>query len=161
MLLKSQTIVKTRCRILKFVPYFFHLYSVFHTIQIYVEKYFKENKYLSYANNVYATVGKELDRGQKLTQLLTVSFLKGHSMVTYVIAHHFLDSIHAFHDQIIVINAKHFERAKLIRRDQMSQLACLFIFLYRGVQTCSSFIHGSVAKIRKLHIQQESSRFNS
>lgn len=82
-------------------------------------------------------------------------------MVTYVIAHHFLDSIHAFHDQIIVINAKHFERAKLIRRDQMSQLACLFIFLYRGVQTCSSFIHGSVAKIRKLHIQQESSRFNS
>lgn len=73
-------------------------------------------------------------------------------MVTYVIAHHFLDSIHAFHDQIIVINAKHFERAKLIRRDQMSQLACLFIFLYRGVQTCSSFIHGSVAKIHQLAV---------
>lgn len=119
----------------------------------YTQKSILKKINISYANNVYDTVGKELDRGQKLTQLLTVSFLKGHSMVTYVIAHHCLDSIHAFHDQIIVINAKHFERAKLIRRDQMSQLACLFIFLYRGVQTCSSFIHGSVAQIRKLHIQ--------
>lgn len=32
-------------------------------------------------------------------------------MVTYVIAHHFIDSIHAFHDQIIVINAKRYKPA--------------------------------------------------
>lgn len=50
-------------------------------------------------------------RGEKITQILTASFLKGHSMVTYVIAHHFIDSIHAFHDQIIVINAKRYKPA--------------------------------------------------
>lgn len=43
------------------VFYLFYLYLVFYIIQIYVEKYFKENKYFLYVNNVYVIVGKELD----------------------------------------------------------------------------------------------------